>query len=297
MTLDIDGEPRATTEAPGTTRVASVGPGFFETFGISAAQGRLLERTDGSTGREVVVVNQRFVDRFLGGGDPLGRRVMLRADETDTVWASVVGVVPHIRHSDLTANELDAVVYRPLAMSTTAGFTIAMRASQPAALLAASLRDTVTALDQDLPIFQIRTMAERLAQERWPFRVFGTLFVLFAVFGLVLSTIGMYAMTAYAVGQRRAEIGLRMALGAQQSQVSWLVLRRGLVQLAIGTPLGLLFAYLVMRGMESLLIGLRPGDPLTFVTIFLIVGTVTFAACLIPAVRAARMNPVGALRN
>lgn len=297
LTLDIDGQPRATDETPRTTRVASVGPGFFETFGISAAQGRVLERTDGTTGREVVVVNQRFVDRFLGGGDPLGRRVMLRPDAADTVWATVVGVVPHVRHGDLTSNELDAVVYRPLSMSTTNGFTIAIRSSQPATTLAASLRETVMALDQDLPVFQTRTMEEQLAQQRWPFRVFGTLFVLFAVFGLVLSTIGMYAVTAYSVGQRRTEIGLRMALGAQQSQVSWLVLKRGLVQLAIGAPLGLLFAYLVMRGMESLLIGLRPGDPITLVTIFLIVGSVTFAACLIPAIRAARMNPVGALRN
>ena len=297
LTLDIDGQPRATDEAPRLTRVASVGPGFFETFGIAPAQGRLLERADGTTGREVVVVNQRFVERFLGGGDPIGRRVMLRPDAADTVWTTVVGVVPHVRHGDLTSNELDAVAYRPLAMSTTTGFTIALRSAQPSTTLAASLREAVTTLDQDLPVFQVRTMEERLAQARWPFRVFGTLFVLFAVFGLVLSTIGMYAVTAYSVGQRRVEIGLRMALGAQQSQVAWLVLKRGLVQLAIGVPLGLVFAYGVMKGMESLLIGLRPGDPLTLAVIFLIVGSVTFAACLIPAARAARLNPVSALRN
>lgn len=297
LTLDIDGEPRATEDTPRETRVASVGPGFFETFGVAAAQGRVLEQGDGTTGREVVVVNQRFVDRFLGGSDPIGRRIMLRPDNEDTAWTTIVGVVPHVRHSDLTSNQLDAVVYRPLTLSTASGFTVALRGTQPSTTLAASLRETVTSLDQDLPVFQIRTMDERLANERWPFRVFGTLFVLFAVFGLVLSTIGMYAVTAYAVGQRRVELGVRMALGAQPSQVAWLVLRRGLTQLAIGVPLGLLFAYAVMRGMESLLIGLRPGDPLTMGTIFLIVAGVTFAACLIPARRAAKLNPVGALRN
>ncbi len=297
LTLDLDGQPRADEDHPRETRVASVGPGFFETFGVSAASGRLIESADGTTGREVVVVNQRFVERFLGGGEPIGRRVMLRPNAKDTVWASIVGVVPHIRHSDLTSNELDAVAYRPLAMSTTNGFTIALRSQQPSTTLAASLRETVQALDQDLPVFQTRTMEERLANARWPFRVFGTLFVLFAIFGLVLSTIGMYAVTAYSVGQRRTEIGLRMALGAQQGQVAWLVLKRGLWQLAIGVPLGLALAYGAMKGLESLLVGLRPGDPLTMISIFLIVGSVTFAACLIPARRAARLNPVAALRN
>jgi ABC-type antimicrobial peptide transport system permease subunit len=104
-------------------------------------------------------------------------------------------------------------------------------------------------------------------------------------------------VTAYAVGQRRTEIGLRMALGAQQSHVAWIVLRRGIVQLAIGLPLGLALAYAVMVGMKTLLIGLKPGDPLTLVSIVAIVSAVTLAACLLPASRAARLNPVAALRN
>jgi putative ABC transport system permease protein len=297
LTLDLDGEPRASEESPRTTRVASVGAGFFQTFGIAASQGRVLESRDGTPGSEAVVVNQRFVERFLGGQSPLGRRIMLRPDAKDTVWAAIVGVVPHVRHNDLTANELDAVVYRPLRMTTASSFMIAIRSAQPSTTLSASLRETVQAMDQDLPVFQTRTMEEVMDQQRWPFRVFGSLFVLFAIFGLVLSTIGMYAVTAYSVGQRRTEIGLRMALGAQQGQVAWLVLKRGLVQLAIGVPLGLALAYAVMLGMESLLIGLRPGDPLTMIAILLIVGSVTFAACLIPARRASRMNPVTALRN
>jgi ABC-type antimicrobial peptide transport system permease subunit len=159
------------------------------------------------------------------------------------------------------------------------------------------VRTAVAGLDQDLPVFQIRTMEENLALQRWPFRVFGTVFVLFAIFGLVLSTIGMYAVTAYSVGQRRTEIGLRMALGAQHSQIAWLVLKRGLGQLAIGVPLGLALAYVVTLGMKSLLIGIGPGDPATLASILLIVAMVTVAACLVPARRAARLNPTTALRN
>lgn len=303
LTLDIDGQPRATQETPRTARVASVGPGFFETFRVSAAQGRLLNARDGMPGAEAVVVNQRFVAQHFAGQDPIGRRVMLRPDNADTVWATIVGVVPHMRHADLTSNELHAVAYRPLRMTTSSGFTVAMRSRQPVESLSAALRSAAQSLDPDLPVAQIRTMEDNLARNRWPFRVFGSLFVLFAVFGLVLSTIGMYSVTAYSVGQRRTEIGLRMALGAQPGQVSWLVLKRGLVQLAIGVPLGLALAFAVMKGMaaggdgNSLLVGISPGDPLTMVSILLIVSTITLVACLVPARRAARLNPVSALRN
>jgi ABC-type antimicrobial peptide transport system permease subunit len=107
----------------------------------------------------------------------------------------------------------------------------------------------------------------------------------------------MYAVTAYSVGQRKTEIGLRMALGAQPGQVSWLVLKRALVQLAVGVPLGMGLAYAVMTFMRSLMVGITPGDPVTMVSIFLIVTTITLVACLLPARKAARLNPVKALRN
>jgi len=297
LTVDIDGQPRATTETPRLARVASVGPGFFETFRVAAAQGRTLNARDGMPGAEAVVVNQRFAEQHFPGQDPIGRRIMLRPDAADTVWAQIVGVVPHVRHADLTSNELHAVVYRPMRMTTATGFSVALRSHQPVETLAAGLRSTVQALDQDLPVSQIRTMEDNLARQRWPFRVFGSLFVLFAVFGLVLSTIGMYSVTAYSVGQRRTEIGLRMALGAQPSQVSWVVVKRALVQLAVGLPVGLGLAWAVTKGMESLLVGIRPGDPVTMVSIFFIVATVTLIACLVPARRAARLNPTTALRN
>jgi ABC-type antimicrobial peptide transport system permease subunit len=250
-------------------------------------------------GAEAVVVNQRFAERHYGRESAVGRRIMLRPrpDAEDTVWAAIVGVVPHVRHADMTSNELDAVVYRPLRMTTASGFTIALRSRQPVETLSASLRSTVQALDQDLPVSQIRTMEDNLARQRWPLRVFGTLFVLFAVFGLVLATIGTYAVTAYSVGQRRAEIGLRMALGAQQQQVAWLVLKRAVIQLAIGLPLGLGLAYAVSVAMASMNLGVRSGDPVTLVSILLVVVTVTLVACLVPARRAARLNPTAALRN
>jgi predicted permease len=301
LTLDIEGEPRQPAENPRRVRVATVTPGYFETFGVTPSQGRLIEARDGTPGAEAVVVNQMLAQRHFGG-NAVGRRIMVRGQQ-DTVWARIVGVVPHIRHADLTRPNLDAVVYRPLRMTTSNGFVIAVRSRTPVENLAASLRSTTQLLDQDMPLSQVRTMEDNLARQRWPFRVFGSLFVLFAIFGLVLSTMGMYAVTAYSVGQRRSEIGLRMALGAQPRQVMGLVLRRGLIQLAIGVPIGLALGFAAMKLMDqggdgqSLLVGIEPGDPVTMVSAFLIVAAVTLVACFLPARRAARLNPTTALRN
>jgi putative ABC transport system permease protein len=297
LRLDVEGQPRASAELPREVRSPVVDTAYFGTFGILASEGRLFNDRDGAPGAEAVVVNQRFAEAYFGGESPIGRRIMLRPDVKDSAWASIIGVIPHVRHGDTTSNELHAVVYRPLRMAPPANFGIALRSQQLVATLSSGVRTAVAGLDQDLPVYQIRTMEENLAQQRWPLRIFGTLFVLFAIFGLVLSTIGMYAVTAYSVGQRRREIGLRMALGAQQPQIAWLVLKRGLVQLAIGVPVGLALAHAVTRGMKSLLIGISPGDPFTLGSILLIVAMVTVAACLLPARRAAKLNPTMALRN
>jgi ABC-type antimicrobial peptide transport system permease subunit len=131
----------------------------------------------------------------------------------------------------------------------------------------------------------------------WPYRVFGTLFALFAAIGLLMSAVGLYAVMAYSVTQRTAEIGVRMAMGAMGSQVSWLILKRGLLQVALGLTLGLLAAFGVSRVMRTLLVEITPTDPPTFIVISLILTFVAIAACLGPARRATRVDPLVALRS
>ena len=145
-------------------------------------------------------------------------------------------------------------------------------------------------------MFSVQTLEQTFVQQRWPYRVFGTMFTIFAIIALVLSSVGIYAVTAYSVTQRTQEIGVRMALGAQSRQVSWLILRQGLVQLVIGLTLGTAGALLAAPVLQSLLVQIKPTDPVTLGAIGLVFAAVTVFACLIPARRATRLDPLAALR-
>jgi putative ABC transport system permease protein len=152
-------------------------------------------------------------------------------------------------------------------------------------------------IEPDLPLFGIMTMDQLLALQRWSFRVFGSMFAIFAAIALLLSAVGLYAVTAYSVTQRTAEIGIRMALGAQPPQVMWLVLRRALVQLAIGLPIGIAGAFGVGRLLQTVLAQTSTRDPVTVGAIAAVMIVVSMNACFWPARRATRLDPVRALRD
>ena len=162
--------------------------------------------------------------------------------------------------------------------------------------LTAQLRKEIFALDPDLSLANMRTLDESLAQQRWFPRVFGIMFTVFAGIAIVLAAVGLFAVTAYSVTQRVQEIGIRMALGAQAKQVSWLILRRGLIQLAVGLVLGLAGALGVGRLLQSMLFQTGSADPITLVSISILLIVIAVTACLWPAWQATRLNPVSALR-
>jgi ABC-type antimicrobial peptide transport system permease subunit len=164
-------------------------------------------------------------------------------------------------------------------------------------VIMASVRREVQGIDQDQPVFTVQTMEQLLAQQRWPYVVFGTVFVIFAVIALVLAAVGLYAVMAYSVTQRTQEIGVRMALGAGVRQISWLILRRGLIQLAIGLTIGLTGAWFSTAALPTQIVGNTPNDPRMLTTVTTVLVVVALAACLIPTRRATRLDPVVALRN
>jgi predicted permease len=296
--MEVDGRPaQDRTRAPRVTSV-SVSDNYFEAVQMPVRRGRAFGLRDGTLGHEAAIVNERFVSQYFTNEDPIGRRIRLFPDD-ETLPAQVltiVGVVPTVRQASLQDVDPDAVVFKPLRLDPPRGMAIVVRTLGEPGAAANVLRQAVRDVDPDQPLFNVQSMPEALAEARWPWRVFGAMFAIFAAIALVLSAVGIYAVTAYSVTQRTQEIGVRMAMGAQDGQVSWLILRRGLVHLSVGLVIGLLGSYFASRLLQGIIVQLRPGDPVTFAGITLLLLVVTVAACLLPARRAMRLDPVAALR-
>ena len=242
--LAIDGHQPTDGEQPQTVTQVTIGARYFETMGLRILRGRVFDDLDGTPGHDTAIVNQRFAAMHFGGEDPIGRRIKLTPDGPALpgpapAWLTIVGISPTIRQRNVQEAQPDPVVYLPLRAQAPAFAMLLIRAQRDAASLTSLVREEVRAIDPDLPLFGILTMDQQLAQQRWAFRVFGSMFAIFAVIALALSAVGLYAVTAYSVAQRTQEIGVRMALGAQAAQVWWLILRRAIVQMAIGLAIGI----------------------------------------------------------
>jgi putative ABC transport system permease protein len=297
--FEIEGQP--VSDGPRRPRVSVVdaGPGYFETLGVTLQRGRAFSETDGTPGSEVIVINRRLATEFFATVEPLGRRIRLMQgpkEDQPGPWLTIVGVSPTIRQGEVQALEPAAVLYKPSRMSASLDSAMIVRTVAGPESMMAAVREAAKALDQDQPLFGVRTLDEALARSRWQYAVFGSIFVILAVLALVLSSVGIYAITSYSVTQRTQELGLRLALGAQASQISWLILRTGLWQLGIGLTLGLAAAYGVSQVLKSLVAQIPAVDPVTFIAITVLLTIVMLTACLIPARRATRMDPLAALR-
>ena len=237
----------------------------------------------------------------FAGEDAIGRRIRLtdsspQAVPPPPVDAVIVGIVPTVRQRNFQDPDPDPVVYLPYRADPPLFATLVVRAAGDPTQITTVVREEMRVIEPDLPLFNILTMDQFLAQQRWSFRVFGSMFAIFAAIALLLSAVGLYAVTAYSVTQRTAELGVRMALGAQPGQVMWLVLRRALVQLAIGLPFGLAGAFGVGRLLQTLLVQTSSHDLVTIGSIAGLMIVVSLLACLWPARRATRLDPVSALR-
>jgi len=299
--LAIEGRPAPTGDRPPEVSMVTISAGYFDTLGIRLLRGRAFDTLDGTAGHENAIVNQRFVAMHFAGEDPIGHRITL-TDGSQSLQVSpaatvtIVGIAPTIRQRNFSDADPDPVVYLPNRADPQRGLMMLVRTPSDPAGVTPLLREEMRAIEPDLPLTQIKTMDQLMAQQRWPFRVFGTMFAIFAAIALVLSAVGLYAVTAYSVTQRTAEIGVRMALGAQPEDVLWLVLRRSFLQLAIGLPIGIAGAFGVGRLLRSILIQTSTRDPITIASIAALMIVVSIAACLWPARRAMRLDPVNALR-
>jgi putative ABC transport system permease protein len=301
--LLVDGRPETPGVAPPVVSLLGISSGYFEALGLAVVRGRAFNDIDGTGGHESAIVNQRFAAMHFAGEDPIGRRIRLvdgnpRAVDPSmaNLSAVIVGVVPTVRQRNFQEPDPDPVVYVPYRVDPQRFMTLLVRTRSDPATITPLVREEMRLLEPDLPLFGIQTLDKLLAQIRWPMRVFGSMFAIFALIALVLSAVGLYAVTAYSVSQRTAEIGVRMALGAQAPQVLWLVLRRALVQLAIAVPIGIVGAFGVGRLLQVLLVQTSARDPVTIAAIAALMIVVSVNACFWPARRATRLDPVRALR-
>lgn len=305
--IEIDTHPLSPGERPAEVSVLSVGDRYFEALDVRPLGGRTFLASDGRPGAEAVVVNGRFASQWFGATNPVGHRVRFlegaEPNRTPGPSMTIVGVTPAIRQRAFFEPDPDAVVYVPYRQAAERGMSIVVRSRGEPGPLAARVRETLQTIDPDLPVFGVMTLEAFLAQQRWPFRIFGSLFAIFALIALALAAVGIYAVTAYSVVQRTQEIGVRMALGAPAAHVSWTILRQGVLRLAVGIVIGLGGAYLVgsaldgtFSGGDRLLAQTSGTDPLTWGAVLVVLAGVTIAACLIPARRASRLDPVAALR-
>jgi len=297
----IEGRPPIDDEQRPFVSTVTVSSTYFEVLGVPIVRGRALTEADGTPGAENVVISQVMAARHFAGEDPIGRRIRFiqREDEPEPVqgWRTIVGIsAPFLQGSSDEAFR-SAVVYLPFQQDTPRTSSLLIRSPLPPASVMSAVRGAVQAIDADQPVFTIETVAAVFANERIIYRIFSTLFSVLAAIGLALSAVGVYGVTAYAVTQRTQEIGVRMAVGAQRWQVAWMFLRRALGQLAVGLALGLPAALALAQVARFRLVEIEPSDPITMIGITMILAAVSIAASLLPVRRAARVDPVTALRS
>lgn len=296
LALSLEGvPPPAPGREPMPVRLV-VTPDYFETMGIGLVAGRLFDARDGRPGMpEVAVVNETFARRGWPDTDPVGRRVKFGAPDDDAPWVTVVGVVRDVREFGL-GDEVDDDIFLPYGQLPLPGMTLVVRGPTDLVTLAPAIRGAIRAVDPDLALFQARPMADVVARSVWQPRLFSWLFGTFGVAALVLAAIGVYGLLAYSVVQRTREIGLRLALGADRREVRRMVVGRGMRLAAAGLALGMAAAVPAARALEALLFGVSATDPLTCAGVAFLLLAVAWMACVLPAHRATRIDPMTALR-
>jgi putative ABC transport system permease protein len=288
-----DGRPLNVDESINAS-YATVTPGYFETMQIRLLAGRSLNDRDDENTPKVTVVNRTLAVRVFGSEQAaLGKRITVWRDEKFP--REIVGVVGDTKPSALD-REAGSQIYVPHAQEPSWGFmAVVVRTTADAAAFTPTLRREVLAIDKDQPVFNVKTMEDAVLNSMGARRVSALLFTVFAGAALLLAAVGIYGVMAYSVTQRTQEIGIRMALGAQAGDVLRMVVRQGMTLTLLGVAAGLAGAFALTRVIASLLFDVSASDPTTFFGLSLLLLSVAFLACYLPARRAAKLDPMKAL--
>ncbi|HXF41285.1 MAG TPA: ABC transporter permease [Blastocatellia bacterium] len=289
----VEGEqPALDTERP-KTRYSAVSPGYFKAMGIPVIAGRTFTQFDKADAKRVVVINQTMAARLFPNGDAIGKRIHITMGEQ--VFREIVGIVGDVKHKGLDKATLSQT-YEPFAQEPSSSANLVVRTSVPPASLVGAIRSEVLSLDRDQPIGEVKTLDQIVSESVGQQRFTMILMCTFAAVAFVLAAVGLYGVMSYSVAQRTHEIGVRMALGAKQTDVLRMVVRQVAGLTLGGIALGLGAAFAVTRLMAKLLFEVNAVDPLTFAAVAVFLAAVAMAASFIPARRATKVDPMVALR-
>ena len=292
----IEGRPLPPPEERVEYPVEIVSPEFFDTLGIRLAAGRTFTSQDHADAPRAVIINETLAREGWPGQDPIGRRMRAGDETSNAPWMTVVGVIRDVRRADVT-RAIRPELYMCSLQVTPRTQTLLVRTTRDPRAIIPDLRREVRALNAQLPLFDVGTLAEDFSETLTSPRFRAVLLAGFAVIALALATIGIYGVTAHAVSQRTHEVGIRMALGARRPDVLRLMLGQHLRPALIGVGVGLGAALVLSRYLRSLVYGVGSTDPLTFTLMAAALVVVAAIACWIPAHRATRIDPLAALRE
>ncbi|MFN2566547.1 MAG: ADOP family duplicated permease [Gemmatimonadaceae bacterium] len=294
--LTIEGRPPAGPGEELLTHFQLITPDYLRAIGVPIVRGRGLLASDRDSLAPVGVVNETFVKQILRGADPIGKRVKLGSPDAPSPWVTIVGVMRDYRHYRLP-QPMDAAIFLPYAVEPVPSQTLAIRTSLPDPhALVPAVRNAIRELDPSVPAFRIQTFEEVVSRSLWRQRLQGEVLGVFAALALLLASVGLYGVIAYAVAQRTRELGVRMALGATRRHVLGLVLGQGARLTLIGVVLGAAGALALSRVIASLLYGVKPTDPFTFLAVPTALAAVALLASYVPARRAMEVDPLVAMR-
>ncbi len=296
--FSIEGEPlEANRPFPYDTDYRTISPAYFRAMGMQLLSGRDFDERDNAESTQVVIINETLAKKYFPNQNPLGKRInpSFSTGNRGIVMREIIGVVSDIKHRKLNEEPRDEV-YIPHAQNPRPTMFYVVRTTHDPTVAIAAIRSEVQAMDKDLPMYNIKTLDQYIASSVAQPRFNMLLLCIFASAALLLTIIGLYGVLSYAVTERTHEIGVRMALGAKTSDVLKLIVKHGMGLTLIGVVLGLAGAYALAQITESLLFGVTATDPLTFIVVSLILTGVALVACLVPARRAAKTDPMVALR-
>jgi putative ABC transport system permease protein len=290
--FQIEGQTPVPGQAPPVADFRVVSEGYFDTLHIPVLDGRAFTRIDRPESPLVAVVNHAAARHFWGEQDAVGKRFSLDSGKT---WTQIVGVVGNVKQYGLDKDTVDEI-YMPLAQSPLLDAIVVVKTSVEPMSVARGIIELLYAVDPNQPAARVRSMEQVRAESVAAPRLTSNLLSLFALLALTIAATGIGGVMALAVGQRRHEIGVRMAIGARPVEILRMVLGQGMALALLGIVLGLLGAFALTRLLQRLLFEVGPTDPLTFVGVAIVLSAATLVACYVPARRAARVDPIIALR-